>query len=85
MPLHQGTDKDGKYWQWGDQTKYHYKTVRGEKQARTKAGKQGMAIGWSKHQGGLVMPFKMVGGPDSLPPWSKQGISYQEWRKKMGY
>lgn len=49
MPIHQGKDKKGYYWQWGHQKKYYYRTPSESYIARNKAVKQGIAI---KYKGG---------------------------------
>ena len=47
MPVHSGHDSRGKYYQWGNQTKYHVADY-GESGARKKAAEQGAAI---RHSG----------------------------------
>lgn len=46
MPVEQGEDNKGKYYQYGYQKKYYYKVGDSEsrKQAKTKAGLQAKAI-----------------------------------------
>ena len=44
MPVHSGSDSKGKYYQWGKQKKYYYKTEKGEKLAFNRAKKQGYAF-----------------------------------------
>jgi hypothetical protein len=46
MPIHHGKDKDGYYYQWGNQTKYYYhiNNVLSEKVAIIKAKRQESAI-----------------------------------------
>ena len=44
MPVHKGKDSKGKFFQWGDQKKYYYKTERGKIIAKAKATLQGRAI-----------------------------------------
>lgn len=45
----------------------------------------GKSVG-GKPVAGTFLPLSrphMVGGPDSLPPWSKMGITFPEWREKF--
>ncbi len=47
MPLHQGSDSKGAFWQWGTHgKKYHYKTVKGGETAKKKAIAQAVAINY---------------------------------------
>lgn len=45
MPVRQGEDERGPYYQWGSGTKYYYKpsSPRSREDAKKKAGKQGEA------------------------------------------
>ena len=44
MPVHQGKNSKGKFFQWGDEKKYYYKTEKGKQIAKMKAILQGRAI-----------------------------------------
>jgi hypothetical protein len=44
MPIHEGTDNKGKFYQWGNQKKYYFNTEIGKKRAYEKALKQSKAI-----------------------------------------
>jgi len=46
MPIHNGIDKKGHYYQWGNQKKYYYtiKNRKSREEAYKKAKKQGIAI-----------------------------------------
>lgn len=49
MPLKQGIDTKGKFYQFGTGKKYYYNTVIGRKRARGLALKQGRAMAASKY------------------------------------
>lgn len=52
MPIHQGTDSYGSFYQFGNQKKYYYipNNLISMNIARKKAAAQGRAIEWSKHK-----------------------------------
>jgi len=54
MPVHRGQDSKGPYYQWGSQTKYHYKagSEPSRKKAKQKAHIQGAAAERSGYKGG---------------------------------
>lgn len=43
----------------------------------------GKDVGGKKVAGMMPPRPHIVGGPDSLPPWSKMGIDYPQWREKF--
>lgn len=54
MPIHQGKDKHGYYYQWGHQTKYYYnpKSKSSENKAYSRSVQQAKAIfssGYRRH------------------------------------
>jgi len=44
--------------------------------------KIGYLIGGSPRHSVMHFSDRTVGGINSLPPWSKMGITFGEWRKK---
>ena len=54
MPVHQGRDNNGNYYQWGNQKKYYYRTKLEGQLAMHKAILQGIAIKYNEHHGGYI-------------------------------
>jgi hypothetical protein len=52
MPVHQGKDSMGTFFQWGDHGKKYYYSGSNKKLARSKAAKQGAAIKISENRRG---------------------------------
>jgi len=44
MPVHQGQDKKGSFFQYGSQKKYYFQTPIGAERAKNKAHQQAIAI-----------------------------------------
>ena len=49
MPLRNGIDSIGHYYQWGNAKRYYYHDLRSQLIAREKALKQMRAIKWSEY------------------------------------
>lgn len=52
MPVHRGKDKNGTYYQWGDNKKYYFNNERDRKIAKYRAHIQGYAIEKSEQRRG---------------------------------